>query len=88
MYSKNVTLGAAIPLGCMIGFFGGGFMSQYFGKRIMMVVSNFVTFILWIMLALITDKVEFIILERFSMGVFSAGAFVCVGEFFNIMIMS
>ena len=56
-------------------------MSQHLGKRIMMVVANFVSFIIWIMLALITDKVEFIILERFSMGIVSAGAIVCVGEF-------
>ena len=63
----------------MIGFFGGGFVSQFIGKRIMMVISNLASFVLWIMLAY-TYKVEFITLERFSMGVVSAGAIVCVGK--------
>ena len=81
LYSNEVTLGAALSLGCIIGFFAGGWMSQHLGKRIMMVVANFASFIIWIMLALRTDKVEFIILERFSMGIVSAAAIVCVGEF-------
>ena len=63
----------------MIGFFGGGFMSQLIGKRIMMVVSNLASFVLWLMMAQ-TYKVELITLERFSMGVVSAGAIVCVGK--------
>ena len=62
-------------------------MAQHIGKRIMMVVSNFASFVLWIMLALRTDKVEYIILERFSMGVVSAGAIVCVGEIYYFMMM-
>ena len=78
-HSNRVTLGAALSLGCMIGFFGGGFVSQFIGKQIMMVVSNLASFVLWIMLAY-TYKVEFIILERFSMGVVSAGAILCVGK--------
>ena len=77
--SNRVILGAVLSLGCMIGFFGGGFVSQFIGKRIMMVVSNLASFVLWIMLAY-TYKVEFITLERFSMGVVSAGAIVCVGK--------
>ena len=77
LHSNRVTLGAALSLGCMIGFFGGGFVSQLIGKRIMMVISNLASFVLWIMLAY-TYKVEFITLERFSMGVVSAGAIVCV----------
>ena len=68
-----------MSLGCMIGFFGGGYLSQLIGKRIMMVVSNLASFVLWIMMAQ-TNKVEFIILERFAMGVASAGAIVCVGK--------
>ena len=79
LYSSYVTLGAALSLGCIIGFFGGGWMSQHLGKRIMMVVANFASFIIWILLAL-TDKVELIILERFLMGIISAAAIVCVGE--------
>ena len=71
----------------MFGFFIGGWISQQLGKRIMMVVSNFASFIIWIMLAFGTDKVEFIILGRFLMGVFSAGAIVCVGEFVVTMRM-
>ena len=63
----------------MIGFFGGGFLSQLIGKRIMMVVSNLASFVLWLMMAQ-TYKVELITLERFSMGVVSAGAIVCVGK--------
>ena len=85
LHSNEITLGAALSLGCIIGFFAGGWMSQHLGKRIMMVVANFASFIIWIMLALITDKVEFIILERFSMGVVSAAAIVCVGEFIGLM---
>ena len=54
-------------------------MSQLIGKRIMMVVSNFASFVLWIMMAQ-TYKVQFITLERFAMGVVSAGAIVCVGK--------
>ena len=46
----------------------------------MMVISNFCSFIIWIMLAFRSEKVEFIILERFLMGVFSAAAIGCVGE--------
>ena len=77
--SNRVILGAVLSLGCMIGFFGGGFMSQLIGKRIMMVVSNLASFVLWLMMAQ-TYKVELITLERFSMGVVSAGAIVCVGK--------
>lgn len=79
-YLNEITLGAALSLGCIIGFFVGGWMSQHLGKRIMMVVSNFVSFVIWIMLAFTSDKVEFIIIERFLMGVFSAAAIVCVGK--------
>ena len=79
LHSNRVTLGAVLSLGCMIGFFGGGYMSQLIGKRIMMVVSNFASFVLWIMMAQ-TYKVQFITLERFAMGVVSAGAIVCVGR--------
>ena len=79
LYSNGVTLGAVMSVGCMIGFFGGGFLSQLIGKRIMMVVSNLASFVLWIMMAQ-TNKVEFITLERFLMGIVSAGAIVCVGK--------
>ena len=85
--SPEVTLGAALAFGCISGFLCGGWMAQHIGKRIMMVVSNFASFVLWIMLALRTDKVEYIILERFSMGVVSAGAIVCVGEIYYFMMM-
>ena len=61
------TLGAASSLGCIIGFVVGGFISQYLGKRIIMVGSNLCSFIMWIMLAFKTVTVESIILERFSM---------------------
>ena len=46
----------------------------------MLVVSNFGSFIIWIMLAFAIDRVEFIIFARFLMGFCSAGASVCVGK--------
>ena len=87
-HSNEITLGAALSLGCIIGFFVGGWISQYLGKRTMMVLSNFASFIIWLMLAFGTDRVSFIIIERFSMGVFSAAAVGCVGEFFGQVLSS
>ena len=79
MNLSEITLGGTITLGCIIGFLLGGWVSQYSGKRIMLVASNFGSFIIWIMLALTTARVEFVIFARFSMGVFSAAASGCVG---------
>ena len=80
LHSNEITLGASLSLGCIIGFFAGGWISQYLGKRTMMVLSNFASFLIWLMLAFGTNRVSFIIIERFSMGVFSAAAVGCVGE--------
>ena len=80
LYFNDITLGGAFSLGSIIGFFVGGWISQFLGKKILMVLSNFASFIIWIMLALRTHKVGFIILERFFLGVVSMSAIVCVGE--------
>ena len=80
-------VGAALSLGCMIGFFAGGWMSQHLGKKIMMVACNFISSIIWIMLSLRTHRVEFIIVERFLMGVISAAAITCVGEIIDAIMM-
>ena len=77
---KEITLGATSSLGCIIAFFAGGWISQYFGKRTMLVVSNLCSFIIWIMLALKEVRVEFLIIQRFLMGIFSAAASGCVGR--------
>ena len=77
---KEITLGAVSSLGCIIAFFVGGWISQYIGKRTMLVVSNLCSFIIWIMLAFKEVTVEFIIIERFLMGIFTAAASGCVGR--------
>ena len=88
MHSNEITLGAALSLGGIIGFFAGGWISQYLGKRTTMVLSNFASLTIWLMLAFGTNRVSFIITERFLMGVFSAAAVGCVGEFFGQVLPS
>ena len=78
--NSNLISGAALSLGSIIGFFVGGWLAQYFGKRIMLVLCNACSCFMWIMLACNKVTVEFIIIERFSMGIFSATAGGCVGR--------
>ena len=75
-----MTLGGTLTLGCIIGFLLGGWISQHVGKRVVLVVSNFGSFIIWLSLAFEIERVELVIVARFSMGVFSAAASVCVGK--------
>ena len=75
-----MTLGGTLTLGCIIGFLLGGWISQHVGKRVVLVVSNFGSFITWVSFAFETERVELVIVARFSMGVFSAAASVCVGK--------
>ena len=75
-----MTLGGTLTLGCIIGFLLGGWISQHVGKRVVLVVSNFGSFIIWLSLAFGIERVELVIVARFSMGVFSAAASVCVGK--------
>ena len=75
-----MTLGGAFSLGCIMGYLLGGGISQHFGKRIVLIVSNFGSFITWVSFAFETERVELVIIARFSMGVFSATASVCVGK--------
>ena len=63
-----------------MGFFGGGWASQYIGKRIIMVLCNFACFISWLTLALFINRVELIILVRFFIGAFTAASYGCVGQ--------
>ena len=80
LFIKWFDLGAISCLGSILGFFGGGWASQYIGKRIIMVLCNFVCFISWVILALFANKVELIILVRFFIGAFSAASYGCVGQ--------
>ena len=75
-----MTLGGTLTLGCIIGFLLGGWISQHVGKRVVLVVSNFGSFIIWMSFAFEIERVELVIIARFSMGVFSAAASVCVGK--------
>ena len=72
--------GGALPMGCTIGYFVGGWISINIGKRIMLIVCNIGSVITWILLAFISDGVMLIIIERFAMGIFIAAAFGCIGE--------
>ena len=67
-----------------MGFFGGGWASQYIGKRIIMILCNFACFISWLTLALLTNRVELIILVRFFIGAFTAASYGCVGQSLRI----
>ena len=78
--STKTFLGGALPMGCTIGYFVGGWISLIIGKRIMLIVCNIGSVITWITLALISDEVVMIIIERFAMGIFVAAAFGCIGE--------
>ena len=78
--STKTFLGGALPMGCTIGYFVGGWISLIIGKRIMLMVCNIGSVITWIMLAFISDEVVMIIIERFVMGIFVAAAFGCIGE--------
>ena len=78
--STKTFLGGALPMGCTIGYFVGGWISLIIGKRIMLIVCNIGSVITWIMLAFISDEVVMIIIERFVMGIFIAAAFGCIGE--------
>ena len=78
--STKTFLGGALPMGCTIGYFVGGWISLNIGKRIMMIACNIGSVITWIMLAFISNEVELIIIERFVMGIFIAAAFGCIGD--------
>ena len=80
MKLNNLTLGGLLDLGCIFGFLIGGWVSQQIGKKITLIVSNFGSFILWIMLAFSIESVELITFARFLMGFCSAIASVCVGR--------
>ena len=64
----------------MIGFLVGGWISQHVGKQIILIASNFGSFLMWLTLAYLKEDVEMIILARFLMGFCSAAASVCVGR--------
>ena len=76
----DLTLGGAFSLGSIMGYLLGGGISQHFGKRIVLIVSNFGSFIIWVSFAFEIERAELVIVARFSMGVFSAAASVCVGK--------
>ena len=62
----------------------GGWISQQFGKRVILIASNFGSFLIWLALAFKIERVEFIILARFAMGICSAAASGCVGNVLSI----
>ena len=67
-------------MGCIFGFILGGWISQNVGKQNILIASNFCTFLIWVTLSFQLVTVEFIILCRFLMGLFSAAANGCVGS--------
>ena len=80
---NKFVLGGTLTLGCVIGFLVGGWISQHVGKRIILIASNFGSFLIWLSLAFQMEGVEFIILARFTMGFCSAAAGVSVGRVKN-----
>ena len=83
LWLKGVFPGAALYFGSIIGFLIGGWISQYLGKRIMLVASNLCSSVIWIFLAFTKVSVDLIIIERFSMGILSAAAGGCIGAYIS-----
>ena len=68
-----------MPLGCVFGCLIGGVASEKIGKKNVVFLSNLVVMVLWIVLS-VANMTWLIILLRLLIGLFSSGAFVCIGE--------
>ena len=73
-------LGASMPLGCVFGCLIGGAISEKIGKKCVVFFSNLVVMVLWTVLS-VANMTWLIILLRLLIGLFSSGAFICIGEF-------
>ena len=71
--------GAALPLGCVLGYLMGGAVSDRIGKKLVVLSFNLFMMALWISISF-AHMSWLIILVRFLMGIFSSGAYSCVGK--------
>ena len=72
-----------MSLGSVFGFLIGGAISEKIGKISLVFFFNLIVMVMWIVLS-VANMSWLIILLRLVIGVFTSGAYVCIGEFKKI----